>query len=69
MKYFPLVLLIALMSITFEETFSATTTKKSQISVKTLKKDTKKTPVVPKKSSCDPNYSGCVPIASDVDCA
>jgi hypothetical protein len=22
-----------------------------------------------KKSSCDPNYSGCVPIASDVDCA
>jgi resuscitation-promoting factor RpfB len=21
------------------------------------------------KSSCDPNYSGCVPIASDVDCA
>ncbi len=22
-----------------------------------------------KKSNCDPNYSGCVPIASDVDCA
>lgn len=22
-----------------------------------------------KTSSCDPNYSGCVPIASDVDCA
>ncbi len=21
------------------------------------------------KSSCDPNYTGCVPIASDVDCA
>ncbi len=21
------------------------------------------------QSSCDPNYSGCVPIASDVDCA
>ena len=21
------------------------------------------------KSGCDPNYSGCVPIASDVDCA
>lgn len=21
------------------------------------------------KSNCDPNYSGCVPIASDVDCA
>jgi resuscitation-promoting factor RpfB len=28
-------------------------------------------PVVVQKpvSSCDPNYSGCVPIASDVDCA
>ena len=25
-------------------------------------------PVQP-SSSCDPNYSGCVPIASDVDCA
>ena len=23
----------------------------------------------PKASKCDPNYSGCVPIASDVDCA
>jgi hypothetical protein len=23
----------------------------------------------PKQSGCDPNYSGCVPIASDVDCA
>lgn len=23
----------------------------------------------PTSSSCDPNYSGCVPIASDVDCA
>lgn len=21
------------------------------------------------RSGCDPNYSGCVPIASDVDCA
>ncbi|MCC6639007.1 hypothetical protein IT409_00430 [Candidatus Falkowbacteria bacterium] len=21
------------------------------------------------KNDCDPNYSGCVPIASDVDCA
>jgi len=26
-------------------------------------------PVVKAQSSCDPNYSGCVPIASDVDCA
>ncbi len=24
---------------------------------------------IPKKNNCDPNYSGCVPIASDVDCA
>ncbi|MFK0009248.1 hypothetical protein ACIQTZ_19590 [Paenarthrobacter sp. NPDC090520] len=23
----------------------------------------------PAQSNCDPNYSGCVPIASDVDCA
>jgi hypothetical protein len=23
----------------------------------------------PPTSRCDPNYSGCVPIASDVDCA
>jgi hypothetical protein len=23
----------------------------------------------PKTNNCDPNYSGCVPIASDVDCA
>lgn len=22
-----------------------------------------------RQSSCDPNYSGCVPISSDVDCA
>ena len=26
-----------------------------------------KTIIVP-KSNCDPNYSGCVPVASDVDC-
>lgn len=26
-------------------------------------------PTTMKKSNCDPNYSGCVPIASDVDCA
>ncbi|HET7302909.1 MAG TPA: G5 domain-containing protein [Candidatus Saccharimonadales bacterium] len=26
-------------------------------------------PVQRQTSSCDPNYSGCVPIASDVDCA
>lgn len=27
------------------------------------------TPPPAARSSCDPNYSGCVPIASDVDCA
>lgn len=27
------------------------------------------TPTPKPQSSCDPNYSGCVPIASDVDCA
>ncbi|HYF97187.1 MAG TPA: G5 domain-containing protein [Patescibacteria group bacterium] len=26
-------------------------------------------PPVSRSSNCDPNYSGCVPIASDVDCA
>lgn len=26
-------------------------------------------PPEPEPSNCDPNYSGCVPIASDVDCA
>ncbi|GAB4083614.1 hypothetical protein GCM10028784_02440 [Myceligenerans cantabricum] len=26
-------------------------------------------PAEPEPSSCDPNYSGCVPVASDVDCA
>lgn len=27
------------------------------------------TPAPQPKNNCDPNYSGCVPIASDVDCA
>ena len=26
-------------------------------------------PAVPEPSGCDPNYTGCVPIDSDVDCA
>lgn len=26
-------------------------------------------PYSPSSSVCDPNYTGCVPIASDVDCA
>ncbi|MBE1877744.1 G5 domain-containing protein [Myceligenerans sp. TRM 65318] len=26
-------------------------------------------PEEPEPSNCDPNYSGCVPISSDVDCA
>lgn len=36
-----------------------------------LPPSTQPPPVVtsPPASSCDPNYSGCVPIASDVDCA
>ncbi len=33
------------------------------------KVETPKTVPPKPKSSCDPNYSGCVPIASDVDCA
>ena len=29
----------------------------------------KEAPPVKSSHACDPNYSGCVPIASDVDCA
>ncbi len=32
-------------------------------------KDIPKAKATTPKSNCDPNYSGCVPIASDVDCA
>jgi resuscitation-promoting factor RpfB len=36
-----------------------------------LNKETNDTalPANPSSSVCDPNYSGCVPVASDVDCA
>lgn len=34
-----------------------------------IKNGTKKATASVSSSSCDPNYSGCVPIASDVDCA
>lgn len=39
--------------------------------VKPTPEPEKSRPVSTKQSSssCDPNYSGCVPIASDVDCA
>jgi hypothetical protein len=26
-------------------------------------------PFIPPSSNCDPNYDGCVPVDSDVDCA
>ena len=32
-------------------------------------KQTKQMEASPTGRDCDPNYSGCVPIASDVDCA
>jgi hypothetical protein len=35
----------------------------------TTKKTTTQPPPPPPSSDCDPNYSGCVPVASDVDCA
>lgn len=39
-------------------------------STPTLKPTATPTPKpTPTKSQCDPNYSGCVPISSDVDCA
>lgn len=48
---------------------------KSEKSIEVAKKSTQKSqPKKPKltpvtSSNCDPNYSPCVPIASDVDCA
>jgi hypothetical protein len=37
--------------------------------VKPAPKAPPKTTAKPPGPACDPNYSGCVPIASDVDCA
>ena len=44
--------------------------KKSTVSTSKTKKTSKKTAkkVSKKAAKCDPNYSSCVPVASDVDC-
>lgn len=61
-------------TITYEVTVTdgKETSRKQISSVVTKKPVTKVVAVGTKKASgggCDPNYSGCVPIASDVDCA
>lgn len=57
-------------------TYEVTTTDGAQTGKKLVKSTVTKQPVTEvvavgtkKKSNCDPNYSPCVPIASDVDCA
>ncbi|GAB4105796.1 hypothetical protein GCM10028790_48150 [Micromonospora taraxaci] len=59
-------------------TYEVTTTNGVRTSRKLVKSTVTKQPVTqvvavgtkkPQSSKCDPNYSGCVPIASDVDCA
>ncbi|WP_433320629.1 G5 domain-containing protein [Micromonospora sp. CA-269861] len=59
-------------------TYEVTTTDGVRTAKKLVKSVVTKQPVTqvvavgtkkPKSSKCDPNYSGCVPIASDVDCA
>ncbi|HEX2271362.1 MAG TPA: hypothetical protein VHH35_17580 [Pyrinomonadaceae bacterium] len=42
---------------------------KSDNTVNTSSPNSNNTAPNVKSSECDPNYSGCVPIASDVDCA
>lgn len=61
---------IALLAFTFhavaEPVFAASkSTKKTTTSKSKSKKKAKSSS---KKGKCDPNYSGCVPIAKDVDC-
>ncbi|MFI6233721.1 G5 domain-containing protein [Micromonospora sp. NPDC050784] len=59
-------------------TYEVTTTDGVRTAKKLVKSVVAKQPVTqvvavgtqkPQSSKCDPNYSGCVPIASDVDCA
>ncbi|WP_249037685.1 G5 domain-containing protein [Micromonospora noduli] len=59
-------------------TYEVTTTDGVRTNKKLVKSAVTKQPVTqvvavgtkkPQSSKCDPNYSGCVPIASDVDCA
>ncbi|MCE7011114.1 hypothetical protein LWC34_51170 [Kibdelosporangium philippinense] len=47
----------------------STTAKKPTSTKKTTPPPTSRAAEEPAKGKCDPNYSGCVPIAEDVDCA
>jgi resuscitation-promoting factor RpfB len=74
MKYFILWILFSFLIAPSMYAVSSATTQKTQISVKTTKNVSKKTVTQSKKNTskktlCDSNYSPCVPIASDVDCA
>jgi resuscitation-promoting factor RpfB len=46
-----------------------TTNPVSEVTVVGTKEQPKPKPKPEPKGQCDPNYSGCVPVASDVDCA
>ena len=58
-------------TITYEVTYSGgrPTTRRVVSTVVTKRPVTRVIAVGTKTSSCDPNYTPCVPIASDVDCA
>jgi hypothetical protein len=48
---------------------TSTTAQPPTTAVPTTRPPTTEVPAFVAPSGCDPNYSGCVPIASDVDCA
>lgn len=52
-----------------EKTAPATTAPPAETNKVAESSSSSPSPIEQKKGSCDPNYSGCVPIASDVDCA
>jgi hypothetical protein len=56
-----------------QTTIRSSSTKKTSLKNTSTPKQTINKPVYPlelqESNDCDPNYSGCVPIASDVDCA
>jgi resuscitation-promoting factor RpfB len=58
-------------TITYDVTYSdGVETARTVVSSKVIKQPvTQVVAVGTKTSNCDPNYTGCVPIASDVDCA
>jgi hypothetical protein len=57
-------------TVTYEVTYTnGVETGRTVKSEKVTKKPVTQVVAVGTKTNCDPNYSGCVPIASDVDCA